>query len=153
MLSVVLVQAGLFIPFNVQNNSSSADCPNSAFVSITPTTMIAGDDVRVTVKFRNSGKCVWKKGEVKLYAVFNSSPSGAQWTEGIARKFGLQDNFPGYEITQDIAVGGTATFSFIVQAFPSNGNYKIRYQLVKKPRMTDLFGAYKVADFRIMPGR
>lgn len=76
-------------------------------------------------------------------------PDRAQWTDGIKRKFGLVDDFPGYVITQDIAVNGVATFTFVVDAFPSEGKYTIRYQLIKKPGVDDFFGEEKRVNFEV----
>jgi len=150
---IATIQAVFLMPAVTDRSLPGADCPDAGFVSISPTTMIAGDATRITVKFRNTGNCVWKKGTVKLYAVMKNKPWEAQWTDGIKRKFGLVDDFPGYVITQDIAVNATATFSFVVDAFPSKGTYKIRYQLVKKPGVDDFFGAYKDVDFGIKPNK
>lgn len=147
---VALLGMALHSPVE-KDRSPRADCPDSAFVSISPTTMTAGESYRITVKFRNNGTCVWKKGTVKLYAVMKNKPWEAHWTDGIKRNFGLVDDFPGYVITQDIAVNATATFSFVVDAFPAQGNYRIRYQLVKKPGVDDFFGGYKDVEFRINP--
>lgn len=149
IIAFALIQSLLFLPVDERRYLPGADCPDSGFVSISPNTMIAGDATRITVKFRNTGNCVWKKGTVKLYAVMKNKPWEAQWTDGIKRKFGLVDDFPGYVITQDIAVNATATFSFIVDAFPSKGTYRIKYQLVKRPGVDDFFGAYKEVDFNI----
>jgi len=129
--------------------SNGAKCPDATFVSISPTNLTAGNATRITVKFKNSGNCVWKKGTVKLYANSKGSPSGVEFTESIKRKFGLVDSFPGYLITQDIAVNATATFRFIVDAFPSPGKYSIKYRLVQKPGVTDFFGAYKDVEFTV----
>lgn len=149
---VALLGVALYLPVE-KDGSPRADCPDSAFVSISSTTMIAGGSYRITVKFRNNGSCVWKKGTVKLYAVMKSIPGDAQWTESIKRKFGLVDDFPGYVITQDIPVNATATFTFLVDAFPSKGDYRIRYQLIKKPGVVDYFGAYKEVVFQVKPNK
>ncbi len=124
-------------------------CQDSDFVSISPYSMSAGDATRITVKFKNSGTCIWKKGAVKLHAIMTSKPLEAEWTDGIKRKFGLVDDFPGYVITSDIAVNGIATFSFVVDAFPSKGTYEIKYQLIKKPGVDDFFGEGKRIKFTV----
>ncbi|MBL0268617.1 MAG: hypothetical protein KAX45_01595 [Chitinophagaceae bacterium] len=127
----------------------TAECKNSDFVSISPTSLRAGDATRITIKFRNNGTCIWKKGTVKLYAAMTYKPESAQWTDGIKRKFGLVDDFPGYVITQDIPVNGVATFTFVVDAFPSAGKYTIKYRLIKRPGVDDFFGEEKRVNFEV----
>ncbi|MBK6827200.1 MAG: hypothetical protein IPG86_10105 [Chitinophagaceae bacterium] len=128
---------------------NAGECQNSDFVSISPTSLRAGDATRITIKFRNNGTCVWKKGTVKLYAAMIYKPDRAQWTDGIKRKFGLVDDFPGYVITSDVPVNRDATFSFVVDAFPSAGKYTIKYQLIKKPGVDDFFGEEKRVNFEV----
>jgi hypothetical protein len=148
LLTMVIVQVSLRLSAEKKMTFHTV-CPDADFVSISPYSMTAGNTTRITVKFKNSGSCIWKKGTVKLHAIMTSKPFEAQWTDGIKRKFGLVDDFPGYVITSDIAVNGIATFNFVVDAFPSKGTYEIKYQLIRKPGVDDFFGEGKRINFTV----
>jgi hypothetical protein len=48
-----------------------------------------------------------------------------------------------------IPVNGVATFTFVVDAFPSAGKYTIKYRLIKRPGVDDFFGEEKRVNFEV----
>jgi hypothetical protein len=122
-------------------------CPDSKFISASPTALKLKTASTISVKFYNSGNCDWATSSVKLYAHLEQPPSGVRLSSGETENMGIRDNHPGYLVTSTVAKDKYYTFSFKVTPYHT-GIYQIKYYLTQSLGRGK-FGQEKIVSFTI----